>query len=135
MPRIYPIYLRAYQGKPLDGPLNEKDSSAELKPPSEEQSRNILKQCVSHGVRQKWPVWTDLAESRECRPHARCGAKNKKMNISRYISGICFLYLFLIKFDYKKIYFTSFRGSWIWIFSLRSNLLIINNLIYLKLNI
>ena len=41
-------------------------------------SRNRLRQWVSHGARLKWSLLTELDEGREWRPHAPRRAKSKK---------------------------------------------------------
>ena len=56
---------------------------SERKPPGEEQSRKRLRQWVSHEVRRKLPLWTELVGGREWRPHAPFGAKSKKKRINQ----------------------------------------------------
>ena len=60
-----------------------KESKTDQKPPGEEQSRKRLRQWVSHGLRRKWHLWTELVGGREWRPQALCGAKGKKKKIDK----------------------------------------------------
>ena len=55
-----------------------KREQVDQKPPGEEQSRKRFRQSVSHGVRLKWSLWTELVGCREWRPLAPRGAKSKK---------------------------------------------------------
>ena len=62
-----------------------KGSKADQKPPGEKQSRKRLRQWVSHWARLNRSLWTELFRGSEWRPHAQCGAKNKKKMKIRYI--------------------------------------------------